>query len=134
MEHLTACDIDFLQVLSTQVKLDQYSYKIVEHATRFEAFFENKLIGLVACYLNDNVSHSGFITNVSVLSSFQGTGIAKQLITLLIRFAAENNFNTISLEVNKFNLPALSLYKRAGFVLANEKQGILQMTMKINNE
>ncbi len=134
IEHLTACDSDFLQVLAIQVKLEQYSHKIVEHATRFEAFSNNKLVGLIACYLNDYKKQSGFITNVSVVISFNGRGIAKQLLSMLMNYAAENNFSTISLEVNKLNLRALSLYEGAGFFLANEKQGVLQMTRQIINK
>ncbi len=133
IEHLTACDNGFVPALSTQVKLDQYSKKMVENATRFEAFSNNILVGLIACYLNDYKNQIGFITNVSVMSSFNGRGIAKQLLAMLMQYAAENHFNTISLEVNKLNLPALSLYKKAGFVLANEKQDVLQMTIQINN-
>ena len=106
---------------------------MVENATRFEAFSNNILVGLIACYLNDYKNQIGFITNVSVMSSFNGRGIAKQLLAMLMQYAAENHFNTISLEVNKLNLPALSLYKKAGFVLANEKQDVLQMTIQINN-
>jgi ribosomal protein S18 acetylase RimI-like enzyme len=133
IEHLTVCDSEFVPALSTQVKLDQYSQKIFENAIRFEAFSNNKLIGLIACYLNNYKSQTGFITNVSVISSFNGKGIAKQLLAMLKEYAAENNFNSISLEVNKLNLPALTLYKRAGFVLANEKKGDLQMTIQISN-
>ncbi len=132
--HFTACDTDFLQVLTTQVKLDQYSNKIVEHATRFEAFCKNKLIGLIACYLNNYNCHTGFITNVSVVSSFKGNGIAKRLLSMLVHYAAEKNFNTISLEVNKFNIPAVSLYNSVGFVLTNEKQDVLQMALQIKNK
>lgn len=133
IEHLNACDGGFVPALSTQVKLDQYSQKLVENATMFEAFSNNKLVGLIACYLNDYKNKIGFITNVSVMSSFNGKGIAKQLLGMLMQYAAENNFNTISLEVNKLNFPALSLYKKAGFVLANEKKGDLQMTIQISN-
>ena len=133
VEHLTACDSSFVPALSAQVKLYQYSQKLVENATRFEAFSNNKLVGLIACYLNDYKNQIGFISNVSVIGSFNGKGIAKQLLGMLMQYAAENNFNTISLEVNKLNLPALSLYKKVGFVLANEKQDVLQMTTQINN-
>lgn len=133
IEHLTACDSAFVPALTTKLELDQYSKKIVEYATRFEAFYNNRLIGLIACYLNDYKSQTGFITNVSVISAFNGKGVAKQLLSMLLQYAAENNFNTISLEVNKLNVPAYKLYKRAGFVLANESHDILQMTIQISD-
>lgn len=134
VEHLTSCDSSFVPVLSNKVILDQYGQKLVENATRFEAFSNDKLVGLIACYLNDYKNQIGFITNVSVMESFNGRGIAKQLLAMLMKYAAEYNFNTISLKVNKLNLPALSLYKKTGFVLVNEKQNVIQMTIKINNE
>lgn len=133
IDHLTACDSSFVPALSAQVKLEQYSHKIIENAIRFEAFSNNQLVGIIACYLNDYKRQIGFITTVSVISSCNGKGIAKQLLAMLMQYAAENNFNTICLEVNKLNLPALSLYRRVGFVLANEKQDVLQMTIQINN-
>ena len=133
IEHLTACDSGFIPALSTQVKLDQYSQKILENATRFEAFSNNQLVGLMACYFNDYKKQIGFITNVSVMSAFNGKGIAKNLLSRLLEFAAKNNFYAINLEVNKLNLPALSLYKSFGFTLTNEKHSVLEMTIQISN-
>ncbi len=133
IEHLAVCDSSFVPALSTQVELAKYSHKIIENAIRFEAFSNNRLVGVIACYLNDYKSQIGFITNVSVMSSFNGKGIAKQLLKILMQYAADKNFKTICLEVNKLNLPALSFYRRVGFVLANEKQDVLQMIFQINN-
>lgn len=132
-EHLLACDNAFIPALSTHLNIHQYSQKIIEYATRFEAFSNNQLVGLIACYMNDYKNQLGFITNVSIDGKFIGKGIAKQLLKMLLHYAVEKNFKTICLKVNKLNSPALSLYKSAGFTVIKQKQGFYEMKFKLNN-
>lgn len=132
IEHLQACDNRFVPPLSTKVSIHQYSQKIVNHAIRFEAFLENQLVGFVACYLNDQKNHMGFITSVSVLGAYKGMGIAKKLIEMVLHYARENGFKIIYLEVNKLNVPAMTLYKNLGFVFTGEKPNLFEMSFKIN--
>jgi len=74
--HLEACDADFSPRLSVKVDIGEYSRKISARAQTFEAWFGDTLVGLVAAYMNDSLTRSGFITNVTVAKAFMGRGIA----------------------------------------------------------
>ena len=47
-EHLLCCDPDFVPKLSERVDIPDYAEKIVNKATRFEAWSNGTLVGLVA--------------------------------------------------------------------------------------
>ena len=71
--HLTECDHAYNPKLSS-VDLSAYSRKLVELANTFEAWQDEKLVGLVAAYINHQ--SSAYITDVSVNPCFH-QGIAK---------------------------------------------------------
>ena len=56
-----------------------------------------------------------FISNIAVLSAYQGQGLGKYLLSQAEKTAKEQGFNKISLTVDVENERALSLYKRIGF-------------------
>src|SRR5438046_2814866 len=78
--HLQACDNDFIPNLGLKVNIAEYSKKIRARAKTFEAWSDKNLIGLVAAYLNDRDTRTGFITSVSVAKQFMGRGIASKLL------------------------------------------------------
>lgn len=63
--HLNTCDLDYIPKLSLKVNIDEYSQKLFQNANRFEAWNNNKLIGLLAIYFNFEENFA-FITNVSI--------------------------------------------------------------------
>ena len=68
--------------------------------------------GETAGYLGLQIfSGEGYVTNIAVLPEFRRRGIAKALIAEACR--ADMEF--ITLEVRQSNLPAISLYEKAGF-------------------
>lgn len=115
--HLYQCSDLFDPILTSYVNIKGYSLKIRNNADTFEAWSDKKLIGLVACYLNNFETRCGYITNVSVIKEHQGFGIAAKLISNLIEKALKLGFKSIKLEVDIKNIVAIDLYKRAGFVL-----------------
>jgi len=126
-EHLLECSDNFIPNLAETVNIRDYSKKVFENAITFEAWENNKLIGLVASYFNDNKNRKGFITNVSVSKNYQGKGIAAILLNMCKNYGAKYNFNSIKLEVNKNNILAIKLYKKLGFDETEVKQNILTM-------
>lgn len=132
--HLLKCDPNFLPILSLRVDINTYSKKIFNHAITFEAWQENKLIGLVACYCNE-ADQTGFITNVSVYKEFTGKGIAGQLIKMCFDHAFGLGYKAIRLEVNKENKYAVDLYKRYEFKqIGSSKNDLITMERFINNK
>lgn len=56
-------------------------------------------------------SGEGYVTNVAVLPEYRCRGIAKALIEAQMK----RDMEFITLEVRKSNIPAISLYEKAGF-------------------
>ncbi|MFZ6733489.1 GNAT family N-acetyltransferase [Undibacterium sp. Ji42W] len=124
--HLRQCDAAFVPSLSSRLNIDDYASKIISRAQRFEASAsaEHELAGLVAMYCNDD-SNDGckdtqhgraFITNVSVLPTWQQQGIARALLKQALHYAKHCGCMQVELEVNTNNPTAIALYEKIGFV------------------
>ncbi len=133
LKHLTGCKDNFIPRLDQTVDIPEYAKKIAQHAVTFEAWSGKELIGLIAAYFNDAQSRSGFITNVSVMKEFAGKGIASQLVKDCIRFAKEQKFNQVSLEVNENNQPAIKLYKKHNFTGTALKGNVKRMSLVLKD-
>ena len=116
VEHLRACNSDFVPPLSGRVEINDYAKKIASKATRFEAWQGGTLIGLVAAYCNDEERRIAYITSVSVQNEWSGRGIAAQLMEHCIKYLKEVKFDRIELEVSRENARAISLYEKKGFI------------------
>lgn len=128
--HLINCDDAFIPPLSSRVDIKPYAIKIVEKAQRYEAWSNSELIGLVAVYCNSSDHLCAYITNVSVLPKFAGTGIASKLIQNCKNELSAIGFKSIELEVSCKNRIAIALYIKNGFYIV-EKNSTVQK-MKIN--
>ncbi|MFA5925318.1 MAG: GNAT family N-acetyltransferase [Parcubacteria group bacterium] len=113
IDHIDNCDIKV--ILEKDVNIKEYVNKLLHYAERFEAWQGNKLVGLVAAYLNDYQSKQAFITYVGVRKSSIGRGIASSLLEQVLSKAKELQFLKINLEVNSDNVPAIKLYEKFGF-------------------
>lgn len=131
--HLKACDAEFVPRLSTRVQITDYAMKIVANATRFEAWADDTLIGLVAAYCNDLETHIAHITSVSVCRDWKGKGIAGELMTLCIAHAAASGMKRITLEVGDKNAAAIGLYAKYGFVAAGGETDMMTMSLDLKN-
>lgn len=112
--HLDQCSELFTPILSSYVDIYSYSEKLIQKATRIEAFDGNILIGLIAIYVNEE-ENVCFITNVSVIPSFSGKGIATTLFYRTQDLIKNLRVNTIILHVNINNYPAINFYEKLGF-------------------
>lgn len=70
-------------------------------------------VGFIGCRLFESNAH---ITNVAVLSSYQGQGIGSFLINEMKQFAQQYQCEKLSLEVRISNKHAQSVYRKLGFV------------------
>jgi ribosomal protein S18 acetylase RimI-like enzyme len=128
LTHLNHCNNQFVPALSTRVSMEAYAKKMADYAILFEAWFDEKLIGMVAMYLNEH--KYGYITNVSVYNEYSGQGIAKQIFVNLMEYTKVNNISEIKLEVNALNIAAINLYKNFGFESIEEKNNQIIMLKK----
>lgn len=74
---------------------------------------KKNILGYIGFYY---VCDEGYITNVAVFKQYRRHGIAKKLISDVIRFGYENNLQFISLEVRKSNVSAILLYESLNFL------------------
>ncbi len=130
--HLIECKDRFIPPLDKTVCLQDYSRKIYNQAITFEAWVENRLIGCVATYFNSAENNSGFITNVSVTKDYTGKGIALELLLACIKYACENQFKEIILEVCKKSTGAIHLYEKLNFRKIEDKNDFIIMKHNLN--
>jgi len=130
-DHLINCDKYFIPYLSNKVDINEYSIKIKKNGITFEAWYQNKLIGLIAVYFNDKEYLTAFITNVSIEIKYAGKGIASKLMELCIDYAVKNNYKSILLEVAKNNDKAIKLYEKYDFKNLGVKQDLIIMKKNI---
>jgi len=126
LNHLEVCDSNFSPALSSRVDLILFSNKIFKNGITFEAWIDNKLIGLIAAYFNFENMNS-FITHISIDNKFMGFGISSKLMIECIKYSRDKSFIEIKLEVFKNNLTAISLYKKHDFKIINEFNETLTM-------
>jgi ribosomal protein S18 acetylase RimI-like enzyme len=129
--HLLRVDALYKPSLSSRIDIDAYSQKLHERTIRFEAWVAEELIGLVASYSNQSKKRAAFVTNVSVLSDFQGLGIASNLMRQCIEYSIHLGLSQIELEVDQRSLPAIKLYKKLGFNTLCESGSTLTMAIKL---
>ena len=132
--HLEACDRDFAPNLSLKVNIEEYSTKIRTRARTFEAWSDKVLIGLVAAYMNDSGTRTGFITSVSVAKEFMGRGIASALLDHCLDRSRQEGMKAVRLEVSSESHEAIRLYKNLGFSEIMCKGEIVSMEMEISEK
>lgn len=115
--HFSACEKSFMDELISRVDMDAYIRKLMEKSTRYEAWVDGHLVGLLAAYHNHDPAGFDFITNVSVTANSTGLGVASHLVSTCIAHA---NSPEIRLEVAKDNLVAQALYQKFGFINTGE--------------
>jgi ribosomal protein S18 acetylase RimI-like enzyme len=130
-EHLLLCDEYFFPRLSSRVHLHDYSRKLVSSAINFEAWQNNLLVGLVAVYVNSPDKQTAFVTNVSVLPTFVGQGIAMELMQQCIDYVQAQQYKELALEVSNGNQLAIRLYRKVGFSDMSEKDGYIAMHLSL---
>lgn len=84
----------------------------------FGAYSDARLIGSVGFGRETSLKekHKGFIRGMYVVPTVRGQGIGRALLARALDFAATiQNLQQVTLAVNANNLPAIQLYKAAGF-------------------
>jgi ribosomal-protein-alanine N-acetyltransferase len=126
--HLIACKNYFNPPLDQTVDLKEYALKIFNLAITFEAWCDDKLVGLIACYFNDPENVLGYITNVSVMKEYGGNGIASTLMNTCIEYGKTYTFEKISLQVHWKSENAYNIYRYFGFEEDERRTEMILMT------
>lgn len=80
----------------------------------------DEVLGYCGMYLS---FENGDITNVAVKQSSQRRGVAGKMLFYLLELAQKQGVEEVMLEVRQSNIPAISLYKKIGFVNIGVRKG-----------
>lgn len=108
------CDY-FIPPLNQVVNINKYSDKLVQNADCFFVENHGKNIGFLAVYTNDYSGKIAFISSISIIPEYQGTGISQKLIDFSIEYSRRKGMTSIALEVDLNNIKAIRLYKKKFF-------------------
>ena len=129
LDFLKRSDVEFDSPLSAKVDLEEYAAKLWEHSTVVTCRDNGVIIGMINCYTNR--PPRGFISNVCVLSGYQGKGVFAKMFSLLCRECCSIGVEEIVLEVNKTNDKALVAYSKIGFTECEDSADSLYMIYEI---
>lgn len=75
-----------------------------------------------------------YIASIGVKSDLRGKGIGSKILQFAFEYARQKGYNEICLKVGKDNIPAIMLFKKAGFTIDYDKNNFLLMSCSIKNE
>lgn len=131
--HLARNDDAYVPRLSERVDIPAYAARILDHGERFEAWADDRLVGLVAAYGDDH-ARSAFITNVSIDAPFRHRGLAGAMMDVFFEDAVARRLASVTLEVDQDNRAAISLYQRLGFSVLESTGRTIRMAREVRNE
>ena len=109
----------FVPPFSAEVNLEQYAEKLLLHASFVCCMLEERVVGLLAYYKNQETKQL-YIPYVCVDNSFQGRGIGSEMIHYLVNKYSQS-FYSVALEVLKINKKGISFYKKIGFDVIEDR-------------
>ena len=139
--NMTDYDLSLIKDILIDDFDDFWTYDVLQeelnnpNSEYFVAKLENNILGFAGIWKAVDDVH---ITDIVVKKSNRQTGIGSKLLEKLIQTAKSQNFNSITLEVNEHNLPAINLYLKYGFKNAgfrkkyyNNKDNAIIMTKEL---
>lgn len=105
-----------------QILLKEFNVKYLrnDYSKEYVYILNNEIVGFIIYeYIYDRIE----LDYIYVDKEKRGIGIANILMNQMINFAKENNLKNITLEVNKNNEVAISLYKKYGFTEVAIRRG-----------
>lgn len=116
--NMTDYDLSLIKDILISDFDDFWTYDVLQeelnnpNSEYFVAKLENNILGFAGIWKAVDDVH---ITDIVVKKSNRQTGIGSKLLEKLIQTAKSQNFNSITLEVNEHNQPAINLYLKYGF-------------------
>lgn len=116
--NMTDYDLSLIKDILIDDFDDFWTYDVLQeelnnpNSEYFVAKLENNILGFAGIWKAVDDVH---ITDIVVKKSNRQTGNGSKLLEKLIQTAKSQNFNSITLEVNEHNQPAINLYLKYGF-------------------
>jgi len=112
--------------------------------TAIERWLENILdedcLNVVASNDGDLIGHAtlvpdeqeGYELAIFVLSDYQAAGIGTELVETLLGLAQSEDLQRVWLTVERWNDPAIALYRKVGFETSNSERFELEMAIRLD--
>lgn len=127
--HLDACDKGFVDRIKCRINLQEYATKLDTKAHRFEAWADDKLVGLLALYIDEDPHAGGYISNLSVVKQYERQGIGSLLLRRTLQYMKEEQGGrSLALEVTKNNYSAIAFYQKNNFKETSSSNDSMIMT------
>lgn len=105
----------FDQSLNNQDDINVLAEKFHRYGRVYAAYLKKKPAGFIAFYCNNAVTHQAYLSMIIVKDNFQHMGIGAELLNEMIKDCVDHMCETVKLEVNKANVPAIEFYRHKGF-------------------
>jgi ribosomal protein S18 acetylase RimI-like enzyme len=115
IDYFEKVDDLFPTPLSAKESLRVLAEKLLVYGILCPEFDNEKMVGLVAGYIENTVNNLGYISVVSVLPVKQGEGIGSKLVKKFLSIAKKKGLRGVNLYCDSRNDRALKMYDRLGF-------------------
>ncbi len=121
----------FVPPLNQVVDIHRYANKLVQNADCFFIQKHKKNIGFLAIYTNDYSKKIAFISSISIIPEYQGTGISQKLIDFSIEHSRIKGMECMKIEVNENNTKAIKFYIKHLFQIESVDHDTITMNRNI---
>lgn len=128
---LNEFNMEFEPPLSSRIDIKAYAEKLSRYANFLIAEEQNRVIGYLAFYKNQNAMEL-YITSLCVSNTHRGKGIGKKLLDHLCNIGLSEGYSNISLEVRKNNKNAFGFYKKMQFEISQTRDETFLMSKTIS--
>lgn len=94
----------------------------------FVASLDNKIIGFILAHETQPFAGNICIRYIGINPKYQGRGVGLVLYNELIKKAKKNKIKKISALINLDNPKSIKLHQKAGFVLKDRKEAVLELS------
>ena len=108
-------DKNYIPPISNLTDIEEYCKKLIAKAIILIISIDNKDLGLIAFYANDQISKTVYISSIGLAKEIQNQGLGKKLLEKAIIKAKKNKMRKIQLEVNINNNDGLNFYINNNF-------------------
>lgn len=98
------------------IDLYEHALKLRKYATTIEAWSGDQLLGMCACYMNDTINKTAYVSHIEVHSKYLGGGLGSRILKSTENLALEKGMEVIKLDVAKNNVRAIDFYIKSGYV------------------
>lgn len=122
-EAVVALEYNLVPTLSDRsIDINNYARKIFKYGQSWVVLNkEDKSVGILAAYMNDQESKTAYLTMLALDSSYRGLGLAEKLLILAEKKAEKLGMKSFKLEVHKNNHSAIGFYKKCGYNICDEE-------------